>query len=60
MTFASYPSYEDVARAYQITCTQDNFITPLAMSVSDYLRSELLFARRTSMSPNRKVPPART
>ncbi|HBI46857.1 MAG TPA: hypothetical protein DDY78_28985 [Planctomycetales bacterium] len=43
MPFASYTSIGDVAHAYHLECRQEEFVAPIATSISDYFRSELAF-----------------
>jgi hypothetical protein len=45
MPFASYGAVGEVARAYQITLRQDDFVMPVDRSVSEYFRSELAFTQ---------------
>jgi hypothetical protein len=45
MPFASYTSIGDVARAYQITLGEGNFVVPLERPVPEAFHSELVFAQ---------------
>jgi hypothetical protein len=45
MPFTSFPSIGDVARAYQITLRDADFVEPLERPPSDMLRQQLAFAR---------------
>ncbi len=45
MPFASYTSIGDVARTYQITLRQADFVAPFSVSVPEYLRADLAFAQ---------------
>jgi hypothetical protein len=43
MPFASFHSVDEVAKTYQITCTEADFVVPLPFTVSDHFRTELAF-----------------
>jgi hypothetical protein len=46
MPFSSYTSVQAVARAFQIICSNGDFVQPLPMQVSAQLRADLEFARK--------------
>ncbi len=46
MAFSSYAARSDVALAHRIVLTQDQFVKPLPIAISDYLRGELAFVQK--------------
>ncbi len=46
MPFITFKSIAEVAKAYQITCLEAEFVQPLPLAVNDYFRAELAFVQR--------------